>query len=279
MCRLFGLSAGMERVHATFWLLDAPDSIEFQGRRNRDGTGLGFFADDGTAVVDKQAEPAYSDVEFIAEARLAESTTFIAHVRKATVGALKEENTHPFSINGMIMAHNGGFEELHLIEAELGEHRALVRGDTDSERYFALIARNVERNGGNVGAAIVEAARWIADNLPLFALNLVLATEHELWALRYPEHHRLYALVRPAGGYDDVGELGVQSSTLGVNSPHLAHHPAVVIASEPLDESEHWRLLDAGELLHVSPGLEVSSTLALEEPPSVTSVDPLPYVP
>jgi predicted glutamine amidotransferase len=279
MCRLFGLSAGTQRVHATFWLLDAPDSLELQGRRNSDGTGLGFFDEVGAAVVDKQPEPAYSDVEFITEAKVAESTTFVAHVRKATVGELKLENTHPFSADGMIMAHNGGFEDLRRLEAELGAHLSLVGGDTDSERYFALIARNVLRNGGDVGAAIVEAAQWIADNLPLFALNLVLTTEHELWALRYPEHHRLYALVRPAGGHDDAGELDVRSTTLGVSSPHLTHHPAVVVASEPLDESPHWRLLAPGELLHVSPSLQVSSRLALTEPPSVTSVDPLPYVP
>jgi len=33
MCRLFGLTAGTNRVKATFWLLDAPDSLETQSRR------------------------------------------------------------------------------------------------------------------------------------------------------------------------------------------------------------------------------------------------------
>ena len=27
MCRLFGLTASPERVHASFWLLEAPDSL------------------------------------------------------------------------------------------------------------------------------------------------------------------------------------------------------------------------------------------------------------
>jgi glutamine amidotransferase len=30
VCRLFGLTAGAERVRATFWLLDAPDSLRVQ---------------------------------------------------------------------------------------------------------------------------------------------------------------------------------------------------------------------------------------------------------
>ena len=34
MCRLFGLTSGTVPVQATFWLLDAPDSLEAQSHRN-----------------------------------------------------------------------------------------------------------------------------------------------------------------------------------------------------------------------------------------------------
>jgi hypothetical protein len=51
MCRLFGLSAAPRRVTATFWLLDAPDSLAVQSRREPDGVGLGVFEPDGTALV------------------------------------------------------------------------------------------------------------------------------------------------------------------------------------------------------------------------------------
>ena len=54
MCRLFGLHADKRVVTATFWLLDAPDSLVEQSRRNPDGTGLGVFEADGKPVVDKQ---------------------------------------------------------------------------------------------------------------------------------------------------------------------------------------------------------------------------------
>jgi len=75
MCRLFGLTAGTTRVHATFWLLDAPDSLEAQSLRNVDGSGIGFFDPFGAAVLDKQPEPAFTDQEFTREARQAESAT------------------------------------------------------------------------------------------------------------------------------------------------------------------------------------------------------------
>ena len=43
MCRLFGLSAGRANVRATFWLLEAPNSLAVQSRRNPDGYGVGTF--------------------------------------------------------------------------------------------------------------------------------------------------------------------------------------------------------------------------------------------
>jgi glutamine amidotransferase len=134
MRRLFGLTAGTVRVRATFWLLDAPDSLEVQSRRNVDGSGIGFFDVAGAPVLDKQPEPAFRNEEFIHEARHAESETFVAHVRLASTGGRTVANTHPFAMDGRIMAHNGGFGELPSLEAQLGSYARLVRGDTDSER-------------------------------------------------------------------------------------------------------------------------------------------------
>src|ERR1700733_2245003 len=144
MCRLFGLSSGTARVKATFWLLDATDSLEVQSHRNVDGSGIGFFDSAGAPVVDKQPEPAFSDEEFIHEAKQAESSTFVAHIRWATAGGRTIANTHPFTMNGRIMAHNGGLGERPRLEEQLGSYRSLVQGDTDSERYFALITKEID---------------------------------------------------------------------------------------------------------------------------------------
>ena len=55
MCRLFGLTAAPARITATFWLAEAP----------------------------------YRDTAFAREGREVSSTTFLAHVRYATTGALR----------------------------------------------------------------------------------------------------------------------------------------------------------------------------------------------
>ena len=267
MCRLFGMSGGREPVRATFWLLEAPDSLAQQSRREPDGTGLGWF-EGGRPVVAKQALAAYEDQAFANEAREVVSRTFIAHVRYASTGAVSPENTHPFEQRDRLFAHNGVIEDLGTLERELGDAMALVQGDTDSERFFALITREIDRDG-DVGAAIVRAAGWIAENLPVFALNVVLITAGELWALRYPDVHELHVLERDAGGPTGRRHLEHASArgSVRVRSGDLATRPAVVVASEPMDEDAGWRALESGELLHVDPDLRVTITRALERPP------------
>jgi predicted glutamine amidotransferase len=271
MCRLFGLTAGTARVHATFWLLDAPDSLEAQSRRNVDGSGIGFFDPFGATVLDKQPEPAFEDQEFTHEARQAESATFAAHVRLASTGGRTMQNTHPFAMQGRVMAHNGGFGELARLDAQLGSHASLVLGDTDSERYFALITQQADAHGGDVAAGITAAARWIAARLPVSSLNTVVAAPGELWALRYPDQHALHIIERPAGpGQDPAAPPGlhVRSATSSFHVPALGSAPSVVVASERLDGESGWRMLAPGELVHVGPDLSVRSEVVLPEPPA-----------
>ena len=257
------MSAAPHRARATFWLLQAQDSLVVQSRREPDGTGLGYFAPDGTPRVDKRAIAAFEDRAFAREAREVQSKTFVAHIRYATAGGLAAENTHPFEQHGRLLAHNGVIEDLAKLEAQLGSYRSLVHGETDSERFFALVTKHIDQQGGEVTAGLIAAARWVAEELPLLALNVVLATSDELWALRYPETHTLYVLEREAdGALEHNSSFGTR-----VHSAELAGKPAVVIASEPMDENPRWRLLAPGELLHVDDALTLRSTIAIEHPP------------
>jgi predicted glutamine amidotransferase len=65
----------------------------------------------------------------------------VSHIRFASTGAVELRNTHPFEQDGRLLAHNGVLEDLDRLDAELGDDVALVRGDTDSERFFALVTR------------------------------------------------------------------------------------------------------------------------------------------
>jgi predicted glutamine amidotransferase len=165
------MTAGSEPVQATFWLLDAPDSLVDQSHRNADGTGVGFFDRDGTPHVDKQPIAAFDDRQFAAEAHEIWSRTFVSHVRHATTGGLTITNTHPFCQHDRLFAHNGVIDDLPKLEQHLGDGLALVAGDSDSERYFALITTEIDRHDGDVGAGIRTAVRWIAQNVPIVSIN------------------------------------------------------------------------------------------------------------
>jgi len=270
MCRLFALSGGAEPVAATFWLLEAPDSLAAQSRREPDGTGLGSFAPDGTPHVDKAPIAAHADLGFAREAREVASRTFVAHIRFASTGGLQMRNTHPFEQDGRLLAHNGVIQDIDELDRRLGDQGLrYVHGDTDSERFFALISVETERAGGDVGAGIAAAAGWVAAHLPLLALNLILVTPGDLWALRYPETHDLLVLEREAGG--GSGRHLDHSSAAGsvrVRSGSLADRPAVIVASEAMDADSGWRSLEPGELLHVDGNLHVSRQLILPDPPA-----------
>ena len=269
MCRLFAMSGGAEPVSAKLWLLDAPDSLAAQSHKNPDGTGLGIFDAQGRPVVHKAPISAFSDTDFASEAREECSRTFLAHVRFASTGAKTLANTHPFEQDGRLFAHNGVLAGLPRLEEELGEDRALLHGETDSERLFAMITREIRRRDGDIQAGIVAGVGWIAENLPIYSLNLIVTTASEVFALRYPDTNTLYVLERAAGGAHGEQPLRHHSS-LGtrMHSQEAAERPVVVLASEPMDEDPGWRALASGELLHVGPDLDVSSTIALPGAPA-----------
>ncbi len=267
MCRLFGLHAGRTPATATLWLLNAPDSLAEQSRRNPDGSGIGVFGPDGRPVVDKQPIAAWQDQSFATEAHQLRGTTFIAHVRYASTGGLTDANTHPFLIDGRLFAHNGVVGGIDLLDARVAELGLsdVVGGQTDSERVFAVISGTIRANDGDVRTGLVDAVHWLAEHVPIFALNLLLATPTDLWALRYPESHSLFLLDRRDPRAQPVD---VASTRIRTRSEHLAGQPSVVFATEPMDGEAEWQPLEVGELVHVDADLTIDRRVIIDRPPT-----------
>ncbi len=269
MCRLFGLHAGTRACTATFWLVDAPDSLSEQSRRNPDGTGLGVFDAKGQPQLHKEPIAAWQDAEFATEAHRTSGTTFIAHVRYATTGSLDVRNTHPFLQDGRIFAHNGVLEGLDVLDERLREVGTddLVLGQTDSERVFALITASIRAANGDVSAGLADAMNWLAANVPIYAVNVLLSTATDMWALRYPETHQLCLLDRRHDGAAPDAEFDLRTKRIHAQSESLCTRPSVVLATEPMDDDPRWCLLRPGELVHVDGALQISRTLILPDPP------------
>ena len=111
--------------------------------------------------------------------------------------------------------------------------RDLVHGETDSERMFALITAEIRDHGDDVADGVSAAVNWIADNVPVFALNFVLTTPNDLWAFRYPATHELHVLELDEG---EAEAFEHRTDRIHAQSDELAGQACVTIASEVMDD-------------------------------------------
>jgi glutamine amidotransferase len=242
MCRLFGIMT-TEPVAAQFWLLGATDSMLDQSYRNPDGTGLAHYVGP-KLVVEKHPIAAHEDREFAAEARSAHSHLFVAHVRHATRGEPRPENTQPFSRGNLVFAHNGTVDGLEDLPGSLG----LFLGNTDSERYFALLHHHI-REARDTITGIRKTIRWVKDNCTYSSLNFLLADGDSLYALRLPGKEGLF--VRRLEVEEDLRCL----SSYGTRTEGHVPQGAVLFASERIDSAPSWRELEPGTLAVANSGL------------------------
>jgi predicted glutamine amidotransferase len=235
MCRLFGMLAA-EPVAAQFWLLGATDSMLEQSYRNPDGTGLAHYIG-LKPVVEKHPIAAYEDREFATEAHSAHSHLFVAHVRHATRGEPRPENTQPFSHGSLVFVHNGTIDGLEELPRFLG----LFLGDTDSERYFTLLQHHI-REARDTITGIRNTIHWVKDNCTYTSLNFLLTDGDSLYALRLPDKEGLF--VRRLEAEEDLRCL----SSYGARMESHQHQGAILFASEQMDPAPSWRELEPGTL-------------------------------
>jgi glutamine amidotransferase len=270
MCRLFALHAGDRDVAVEFWLLDAPTSIARQSETNADGYGLAALTSSRGMVLIRNPVQASGDAAYQHVARRLDASEVLVHLRYASTGGVSLLNTHPFSQDGRLFAHNGVLGDLLQIEARLGANRAMVMGDTDSERFFALITLAIRECGGDVRAGITAAVREIVAEYELYSLNFVLGEVGHIWAFRYPEHNPLHLHHRPRGGPSGSAPLDEADAagTLRLHCDDGAVAPLVVIASERVSEEPSWEEIHPGELVHIGPDLAVDRETIVSGPPA-----------
>jgi len=215
--------------------------------------------------VQASEDPAYRHF-----ARRLDASEMLVHLRYASTGEVSLVNTHPFSQDGRLFAHNGVVGDLDRIETRLGANRAMVMGDTDSERFFALITLAIRGAGGDVRAGIIAAVREVVADYELYSLNFVLGDIGHIWAFRYPEHNPLHLHRRQPGGPSGAAPLDEADAagTLRLHSDDGAVAPLVVIASERISDEPGWEEIHVGELVHVGPDLEIDRETIISGPPA-----------
>jgi len=175
MCRLFGQHAdpGQDLREP---LCSARNALRAQSHQHPHGWGIGWY-EDGQPRVRRGIAPAHADQHFARAARRARSRVVVAHVRDASVGPVRPENTHPFLHDTWLFAHNGTVAHFRrsarvrsAVEAEIDPAlRACIRGETDSERLFYLFLTRLAARASTAEASLEHVRSALAEVLSTVA--------------------------------------------------------------------------------------------------------------
>jgi len=168
MCRLFG-SRTRDRGGVSHELFHGANALRVQSREHPDGWGVGWY-EGGVPRVIRSLTPAHGDADFEKLSHFVAARTVLAHVRKASIGKVAPENTHPFQHGPWLFAHNGTVPDWErargpleaLIDPGL---RSELRGETDSERCFLIFLTELRRRCSLEDADVGSAAAALAETV------------------------------------------------------------------------------------------------------------------
>lgn len=179
MCRVLGCVAA-EPVSIRHELLEAENPLIHQSEEHDSGWGMAVHArgEGDAARCVRFPHAAHTDGDFLAATEL-RGRIFNAHVRRATIGGLSPENTHPFCLGNYSFSHNGTVLHAHrLLEPGV---RAPA-GETDSECLFNHLMRDYDP-GDPIGC-LRRLAAAVVERSPLSALNFLFSDGERLYAYR-----------------------------------------------------------------------------------------------
>ena len=252
MCQLLGMNCNVPTdICFSFTGFQARGGLT---DHHRDGWGIAFFEGKGVRVFLDPQPSISSPVAELVRSYPIRSLNVIAHIRKATQGDIRLDNTHPFQRElwgrYWIFAHNGNLVDF----APVFDGRFVPVGTTDSERAFCHILQTL-------------AARFPEgppDSARLHAALGELATEIGAWGefnflLSDGEHlfahcaTRLAYIVRQAPFA--VAHLSDQDVTVDFAQLTTPRDRVAVIATTPLTDNEQWTIIEPGTLLTFRHGL------------------------
>ncbi len=211
-----------------------------------DGWGIAFFEDKGLRhFVDHQRAADSPIAELISQYPI-KSKNVIAHIRKATQGAINLQNCHPFvrELWGRywVFAHNGDLKDFH--PRLHGSFKPV--GSTDSERAFCWLMQEVAKSHADV-PSVEELTLTLRELTPQISkhgtFNFLLSNGNALWAhastnLYYVERRHPFTHAHLA---DEDVSVDFEKHT-------TPNDRVAVVVTSPLTTNETWTQLKEGEL-------------------------------
>ena len=250
MCQLLGMNS----------LLPASLTLSFTGFAQRgggtdhhsDGWGIAFFESDGQIAgkaarhfVDKESAST-SPIAQMLRTYPIKSHNVVAHVRKATVGAVTLENCHPFvrELWGRywVFAHNGDLKDFSPLLH--GSFKPV--GTTDSELAFCWLLQEMNKSHAGV-PSVDELTHTLRELVPRIAqhgtFNFLLSNGQALWA---HASTKLHYVVRQHP-FSQV-QLKDEDVSVDLSELNSMEDRLVVVVTEPLTTNEAWVAMAPGEI-------------------------------
>ena len=251
MCRVFGCVAA-EPISVRHDLLEADNPLIRQSEEHDSGWGMAVYrraeGEEPTCV--RFPEAAYQDDEFV-EATNLRGRLFNVHVRRATMGGLAPENTHPFCYGPYTFGHNGTVVRFpKLLEPGVRP----PHGQTDSEHFFNLLMRDFDP--GHARRCLRKAVRTVIERSPFSGINFLFTDGEKLYAYKLGIFELHWAA--------RDGSLAVASERITTSDTWHSVHDDVLLILDPknLDEphAEHlvgpdW--VERAEILPLEEGKEL----------------------
>jgi predicted glutamine amidotransferase len=251
MCQLLGMNCNV------------PTDIcfSFTGFRARggltdhhtDGWGISFFEGKGLRQFLDPNPSAHSPIAEFIRSYPIKSKNVIAHIRKATQGEIKLENTHPFvrEIWGQYwsFAHNGDLKNF----SPALRGRFIPVGNTDSEKAFCYILQELHIEFGDnypTAKLLGEKLHQLTLELAAFGIFNFLLSNGEFMLAHCST--KLAHIVRKAPF--SVAQLKDEDVKVDFSSVTTANDRVAVIATIPLTENEDWIIHSPGTLLLFTEG-------------------------
>jgi predicted glutamine amidotransferase len=220
MCRVFGCVAA-EPISVRHDLLEAENPLIHQSEEHDSGWGMSVYrrADGAEPRCVRFPEAAHQDGEFV-EATELRGRIFNVHVRRATMGGLAPENTHPFCLGPYSFCHNG---TLMLYPRLLEPDVPKPKGQTDSEAFFNFLMRDFD--DGHPRRCFRTAVRKVIERTPFSGINFLFSDGYRLYAYK-----------------------------LGIFDLHWAsRRGSLVVASERMTTTDTWHSVQDDVLLTLDP--------------------------
>jgi len=244
MCELLGMSANVPTdVCFSFSGLIRRGGVTGP---HKDGWGITFYEGKGSRTFLEPKPGAYSEIARLVQEYPIKSKIVISHIRRANVGAVCLENTHPFTRElwgtNWTLAHNGRL--IGIKKKRLNYYKPV--GTTDSEHAFCWILDSLRRRFSQKPAAGIlnSLIKDLLNKLnELGVCNVLLSDGTRLYA--YWSTALCFITRKAPFGkatlIDKDWQVDFQKET-------SAKDVVTVIATRPLTTNEQWDVISPGEL-------------------------------